>query len=688
MNENRNYIKTETLEGWIKDALAGGMTKKGQLERWQEELAIRTTFATKSDQNVFLEAALKYAARGWSVFPCRDDKRPFTKHGFKDSSCDPLIINEWWTRFPNAAIGIDCGGSGLVVVDCDIKPGIDGIDNFTELGIEHDDAFHSSTPSGGLHVIYKNTTNGLIKNSAGKLCPGIDIRASGGYIIAAFSVISSGSYLPLEEDWEGREPMNIPQALIDLLVAPVEHTETPVAPVVEYKSNNHYGDAAMAGELSGVASAIEGTRNDVLNTAAFRLGQLAAGGEIDAAEAEDLLLSATSLPSAEAIKTITSGMDAGMMNPRSRPEPAIQATKHTPVEGLWLNHEEPPFIIDEVPPADDEPTIEGIDCEIDRIFSLKELMSREVAPIQDIVEGFIPGKSVTVFSGDGGTGKSYVLIEMALQVSQGLPWLGMNTHKTPVLIVDLENGIDRAALRAKRLAKGWNLDPNIDYEVSTVFHSNISMHTEETVQGLYDLIENYGFGLIILDSLTDFLEEMDENSNTEMAIVCKRLRQICARTGAAILIIHHVAKSAAGTQWQSARGASAIKDNTDCSIQVSKKSFKSRYTLIMKHDKARDWPYKTVKALMSWQDGMFNTSLLESGDTSESSSGDPVEQAVLDTLTCGLWRNRADATREAMEAASKSRSVVSAKFKSLIEDEMVIEDKGGAYGGSSGVKLA
>ena len=69
-----------------------------------------------------LQAALGLAARGIRVFPCKQDKTPYTEHGFKDASSGNALIAEWWTRWPGALIGVPTGEvSSLDVLDLDAK---------------------------------------------------------------------------------------------------------------------------------------------------------------------------------------------------------------------------------------------------------------------------------------------------------------------------------------------------------------------------------------------------------------------------------------------------------------------------------------------------------------------------------------------------------------------------------------
>ncbi|MBT5711723.1 hypothetical protein HOI71_11815, partial [Candidatus Poribacteria bacterium] len=92
-----------------------------------------------------------------------------------------------------------------------------------------------------------------------------------------------------------------------------------------------YADAALRDEVAAVRGAAKGTRNCVLNRAAFSLGTLVGAGALGRGDVERELLTAASmcgLQSAEAIATMKSGLDAGEGSPRALPSagpPSIAA---------------------------------------------------------------------------------------------------------------------------------------------------------------------------------------------------------------------------------------------------------------------------------------------------------------------------------------------------------------------------
>ena len=120
-------------------------------------------------------------------------------------------------------------------------------------------------------------------------------------------------------------------------------------------TGNGYGAAALRNELDTLAGALEGTRNETLNRAAFALGQLVAGGELERAEVEAALLAAAlriGLDEREAAATLRSGLDAGALEPRTAPEPehrpaTVAGFTATPEPPAWLEDApETPYTLD------------------------------------------------------------------------------------------------------------------------------------------------------------------------------------------------------------------------------------------------------------------------------------------------------------------------------------------------------
>ena len=57
--------------------------------------------------STLLDAALRYAALGYPVFPCLPgEKAPITPHGFRDATTDIAQIEAWWAKHPDANIGL------------------------------------------------------------------------------------------------------------------------------------------------------------------------------------------------------------------------------------------------------------------------------------------------------------------------------------------------------------------------------------------------------------------------------------------------------------------------------------------------------------------------------------------------------------------------------------------------------
>ena len=137
--------------------------------------------------------ALALAARGFHVFPCRPrDKRPATATGLKAATTDQAIIRQWWRQQPDCNIGIATGTiSEVFVLDIDGDDGESGLSRLEREFGELPATVASITGGGGRHLFFRCPER-PVRNSAGQIAAGLDVRGDGGYVISPPSIHASG----------------------------------------------------------------------------------------------------------------------------------------------------------------------------------------------------------------------------------------------------------------------------------------------------------------------------------------------------------------------------------------------------------------------------------------------------------------------------------------------------------------
>ncbi len=281
-------------------------------------------------------AAIAYAEQGTAVLPLQPHgKAPATASGVKQATTDTGIIDGWWTAAPNMNIGIATGSrSGIFVLDVDDEAGEQSLRELERTNGDLPETVEAITGK-GRHCYFRLGEGVSIRNSAGKLGPGLDVRGNEGFVVAPPSIHPSGRRYEWSVDGAS-EFADAPQWLLDLVMKKS-------APANGAPTSLHVGDAApyveaaLENERAAVIKAPNGQRNDALNRAAFSLGQLVGSGLLDRARVEAALYSASVAnglvadDGEEATRnTMRSGIESGMLQPRGLPD-----TKHdeTPSKG-------------------------------------------------------------------------------------------------------------------------------------------------------------------------------------------------------------------------------------------------------------------------------------------------------------------------------------------------------------------
>ncbi len=276
-------------------------------------------------------AAFRYALRGLAVFPLAIGAKvpPAGSHGLLDGTTDPDVTRARWEKTPRANIGAATGcKSGIWVLDVDVDdPGVDaavdadGEKSLAELEARHGPlpaTIQSMTPSGGRHLYWRWPANGPeIRNSAGRVGPGLDVRGEGGSIVLPPSVLADGRGYGWIRNG-ARAFADAPAWLVTLALSP------PPPPKPKPKPLNgdvdRYCAAAITAELRCLAAAGEGQRNEQLNRSAFAIAQFVGAGVVPedwAREQLEVRAAAIGLPIVEARSTIRSAFKAA--RPRELP---------------------------------------------------------------------------------------------------------------------------------------------------------------------------------------------------------------------------------------------------------------------------------------------------------------------------------------------------------------------------------
>jgi hypothetical protein len=328
--------------------------------------------------------------------------------------------------------------------------------------------------------------------------------------------------------------------------------------------------AALDAECSELAATPEGQRNQRLNTAAFALGQIVAGGSLSDSEAWDALREAAQrcgLGHSETEATIASGMGAGQREPRTAPEPdavtiVTSGKLPPPANEAQAREQQPPVIKDSIPvQPTPRPKVEIIDAA--GIWAPLEEPKYVVAPI-------IRAGSLTEIVAYGGSGKSWIGADLVLSVAAGVPWLERyDTTQGGALYLDYENGKYEMQRRMQAIACARSLPTPVK---GTALVTMPSLYTndasfESQVMPLAD-----GRALIVIDTWKAASPGIDENSS-DMRYGLDALRRAGEKTGCAFGVLLH-SKKVTGSQLQidareAGRGSSAIYDAADTVLHIA-----------------------------------------------------------------------------------------------------------------------
>lgn len=347
----------------------------------------------------------------FKVFPAsliNNQKVPLIKGWNELASNDPAQIKLWQDQFRERISfwGVPTGATnGIFVLDVDVKKA-NGFESLKNLGVEIPATLIQRTPSGGAHIIFKTKPGVHYPNSVNSKL-GLDTRGDKGWI----------AYYG---DTNGLEPIDVPDWVHTLNV------KQEVAPVVQstFKLAPEIAHGIFTSALDNIRSAPEGESNDTLNRESFKVGQLLASGSITREVAEQELYKAArdrGKPDYESRATIKSGLDGGSNKPLVCPFP-----NETPIANIE---------IPEVPGLPERWT--------PRHFTRADLLNTSKLRKPQLFKDWST-EDIHLIAADGGTGKTTLMLNEAVSLALGEPFLGFqNIQKGRTLFITGEDTAEK-----------------------------------------------------------------------------------------------------------------------------------------------------------------------------------------------------------------------------------------------------
>ena len=459
--------------------------------------------------NSVLAQANEYIDQGWSILPVKpSEKRPYMTNWlqYQHTKATKEMADSWFTSLTGAGVGMVTGRiSGVVVLDVESYCSIP----IDELLRRYPTQMISRTGTGGYHLFYLYP-NGISKiaNRVG-IFEGADIRADGGFIVLPPTRHPNGKLY----EWVKKGPLGVfPKALLDIQSQPKAQ-----------------GDGWITEALRGVS---EGGRND----ACARLAGYFFHKGLNADIVEALLTEWNErndppLPMREMRTTIKS----------------IERSCAV-VDGQFTSVE----YEDDTKTASKAP--ENSTFDLLRMRDYVKGYGGEGATW--LVQDWLPDKSITFLVSPPESYKTWILLDLAVSISTGLPFLGQaRVNKTgPAMIIQQEDShgglTERLALIAEQkmgmaasLGNGaWQIPCIPDLPIYIHPSRMLRFDNDKVLKELEEQIKTIKPRVILIDPLYSTTSGVD-NYMADLANQMMILKTWRDKYGCSFVLAHHSKKN-------------------------------------------------------------------------------------------------------------------------------------------------
>ena len=200
------------------------------------------------------------------------------------------------------------------------------------------------------------------------------------------------------------------------------------------------------------------------------------------------------------------------------------------------------------------------------------------------LDGWLPERTVTLLSANGGVGKSNLSLQLGVSLVAGQQFLGLEAKPSRVLVVSGEDEARTVHFRVANICKdqGVEMSQLKDLSVYDLTQADCVLwrdgHATERMQWLADKVVKHRADVVIIDNASDvFLA--NENDRAEVRGFMRCLNMIASATGCSVLLLAHVDKA-------SVRAGAGLDSNSTFSGSTAwNNSARSRWAMVRTTDR-------------------------------------------------------------------------------------------------------
>lgn len=227
--------------------------------------------------------------------------------------------------------------------------------------------------------------------------------------------------------------------------------------------------------------------------------------------------------------------------------------------------------------------------------------------IEFAIKDILPSTGVSLLVAPSGTGKTYLLIDLANHIARGMEWNKRQTKSGQVLFIYLEGKLGlKPREKAWRTFHDMGMTDNIDYMSVPMDFMKDHQYIDAVIEELQQE-KGVPYSLIIVDTFSNVTRGVDQNKQELVTMVLEVFHLIADKWQTQVLVTHHTNKQG------SANGSMSFKNHVDTMIELSTPESQSNGPITVHCEKQRDGapPFEDFRLQRQLVEIGFNAETLE-----------------------------------------------------------------------------